>query len=136
MRTEHMVGTLDQQSTQVDVAGLGNAELRVSIPGLTAFWAQTEVAADIATSLEAFLAAQRQDVSQGRELPDTVDLDQRLCLWILRLRESFDQPVVCLIFFVISAICSSTGPSAWARPGGSTATHRFAKQSVDEAGRR
>jgi hypothetical protein len=91
MRTEHMVGTLDQQSTQVDVASLGDAELRVAIPGLAAFWPQTEVAADIATSLEAFLAAQCQDVSQGRELPNTVDLDQRLCLWILRLRESLDQ---------------------------------------------
>ena len=89
-----MVGTLDQQSTQVDVASLGDAELRVSIPGLAAFWPQAEVAADIATSLEAFLAAQRQDVSQGRELPDTVDLDQRLCLWILRLRESLDNAVV------------------------------------------
>src|ERR1700755_3251188 len=96
MRTEHMVGTLDQQSTQVDVAGLGNAELRVSIPGLTAFWPQTWGAADIATSLEAFLASQRQDVSQGGELPDTVDLDQRLCLWILRLRESLDHPVIVL----------------------------------------
>ncbi|WP_035358322.1 sigma 54-interacting transcriptional regulator [Edaphobacter aggregans] len=53
-----------------------------------------EVAADIATSLETFLAAQRQDVSQGRELPDTVDLDQRLCLWIFRLRKSFDGAIV------------------------------------------
>src|SRR5260370_37756463 len=96
MRTDHVVGTLDQQGTQIDVASLGDAELRVAIPGLTAFWPQAEVAADIATSLEAFLAAQRQDVSQGRELPDAVDLDQRLCLWILRLRESLDQPVVVL----------------------------------------
>src|SRR5260370_31132804 len=96
MRTDHMVGTLGQESTEVDVASLGDAELRVAIPGLTAFWPPAEVAADIATSLEAFLAAQRQDVSQGRELHDTVDLDQRLCLWILRLRESLDQPVVVL----------------------------------------
>src|SRR5260370_10140761 len=96
MRTDHVVGTLDQQGTQVDVASLGDAELRVAIPGLAAFWPQAEVAADIATSLEAFLAAPGQDVSQGRELPDTVDLDQRLRLWILRLRESLDQPVVVL----------------------------------------
>jgi hypothetical protein len=50
MRTEHMVGTLDQQSTSVDIASFGNAELRVSIPGLAASWPQAEVAADIATS--------------------------------------------------------------------------------------
>src|SRR5258707_12310879 len=96
MRTDHVVGTLDQQGTQIDVARLGDAELWVAIPGLPAFWPQTEVAADIATSLEAFLVAQRQNVSQCRELPDTVDLDQRLCFWILRLRESLDQPVVVL----------------------------------------
>jgi hypothetical protein len=78
MRTEHMVGTLDQQSTQVDVASLGDAELRVAIPGLTASWPQTEVAADIATSLEAFLAAQRQNVGQRRELTDAVDLNSEL----------------------------------------------------------
>src|SRR5258708_18355696 len=74
----------------------GGAELRVADPGLAAFGPQAGVGADIATSLEAFLAAQRQDVSQGRELPDTVDRDQRLCLCILRLRESRDQPVVVL----------------------------------------
>ena len=96
MRSENMVGALDQQRPEVDIASLGDAELGVSIPGLAAFWPQAEVAADIATSLEAFLVAQRQNVRQGRELPDAVDLDQRLCLWILRLRESLDQPVVVL----------------------------------------
>jgi hypothetical protein len=75
---------------------VGPEKLRVSIPGLAAFWPQAKVAADIATSLEAFLEAQRQNVSQGRELPDAVDLDQRLCLWILRLCESLDQPVIVL----------------------------------------
>jgi hypothetical protein len=39
---------------------------------------------------------QRQNVSQGCELPDALDLDQRLCLWILRLRESLDRAVVLL----------------------------------------
>src|SRR5258708_11478460 len=94
-----MVGTLDQQAAEIDVASLGDAELWVAIPGLTASWPQTEVAADIATSLEAFLASQRQDVSQSRELPDTVDLDQRLCLWILHLSELLDQSVVVLDLF-------------------------------------
>src|SRR5260370_4828666 len=91
-----MVGTLDQQAAEIDVASLGDAELRVSLAGLAASWPQAEVAADIATSLEACLASQRQDVSQSRDLPDTVDLDQRLCLWILRLSELLDQSVVVL----------------------------------------
>jgi hypothetical protein len=49
--------------------------LWVAIPGLAAFWPQAEVAADIATSLEAFLAAQRQNVRQRRELTDAVDFN-------------------------------------------------------------
>jgi hypothetical protein len=59
-----MVGTLDQQRTKIHVASLGDAELWVAIPGLTAFRSQAEVAADIATSLEAFLASQGKDIGQ------------------------------------------------------------------------
>ena len=70
--------------------------LRVSIPGLAAFWPQAEIAADIATSLEAFLAAQRQNVRQRRELTDAVDFNQSLGLWIVCLRESLDRAVVLL----------------------------------------
>ena len=112
VRPKHMVGALDQQRAQIDVAGLGDAELRIALAGLAATRSQAEITANIATSLEPFLAAQRQHVSQGRELTDAVDLDQRLRLWILGLRQPLDQPVICLIFTVISAICSSTGPSA------------------------
>ena len=65
-------------------------------PDWLRFWPQAEGAADIATSLEAFLASQRQDVSEGRELPDAIDLNQSLRLWILRLRESFDGAIVVL----------------------------------------
>jgi hypothetical protein len=42
----------------------------------------------------------------------------------------------CWIFTVIAAIYSRTGPSARARPGGSTAMQRLAKHKVDEAGSR
>ena len=59
------------------MAGLGDAELRVAVPGLAASRPQAEVAADIATPLEAFLAAKRQDIGQRRELADAVDLEQR-----------------------------------------------------------
>src|SRR5713101_3718206 len=67
-----MVGTFDQQAAEIDVASLGDAELWVAIPGLTASWPQTEVAADIATSLEPFLAAQRQDIRQCREMAESL----------------------------------------------------------------
>jgi hypothetical protein len=39
-----MVGTLDQQAAEIDVASLGDAELRVSLAGLAAPWPQAEVA--------------------------------------------------------------------------------------------
>ncbi len=41
-RTEDMVGALDQQRSQVDVASLGDAELRVAVPGLAASRPQAE----------------------------------------------------------------------------------------------
>ena len=69
MRTKHMVGALDQQRPEVDIASLGDAELRVVAPGLAASQPQTEITADIPTSLEAFLAALCQDIRQCRELP-------------------------------------------------------------------
>ena len=80
-----MVGALDQQSTQVDIASLGDAELWVAVPGLAASRPQAEITAHIATSLEAFLAAQCQDIRQCRELADAIDFDQRLRLRVLRL---------------------------------------------------
>src|SRR5450432_1312967 len=96
MRPEHMVGALDQQRTQVDVARLSDAELRVAFAGLAAPWAQSEITAYIATSLEALLVAQRQHEGQRREMPNAVDLEQRLRLGILRLHESLDGAVVLL----------------------------------------
>ncbi len=131
-----MVGALDQERSEVDVSGLGNAKLRVAVPGLAASRPQAEITAHIATSLEAFLASQSQHKGQRGELADAVDLKQRLRLRIFRLGESLDVRSYCWIFTVIAAICSRTGPSATARPGGSTARHRLAKQKVDEAGSR
>jgi hypothetical protein len=57
VRAEDVVGTLDQQASEISVAGLGDAELRVSISGLAASRSQAEVAANITTPLEALLAA-------------------------------------------------------------------------------
>ncbi len=62
-----MVPALDQQGSQVDVASLGDAELRIAISGLTASRSQAEIAAHVTTSLEALLVAQRQHIGQSRE---------------------------------------------------------------------
>ena len=96
MRSKHVVGTLDQQATEIDVASLGDPELRISVARLAASWPQAQVAANIATSLEPFLAPQRQDIRQCRELANAVDFDQRLRLRVRRLRQLLDQTVIVL----------------------------------------
>jgi hypothetical protein len=58
---------------EVDVASLGDTELRVSLSGLTAFRPQAEIATHIATSLETVFAPQSQDICQCRELAYSVD---------------------------------------------------------------
>src|SRR5277367_1307953 len=84
VRAEDMVGTLDQQASQVDVAGLGDAELRIAIARLTASGSETEIATNIATLLEAFLASQGQHEGQSRDVTHAVHLQQGLGLRILR----------------------------------------------------
>ena len=96
MRSEDVVGTLDQQTSEISVAGLGDAELRIPITGLAASRSETEVATNIATLLEAFLAAQGQDERRCRDRTNTMDLQQNLCLWILYLAELLDLTVVLL----------------------------------------
>src|ERR1700731_259124 len=96
VRAEDMAGTLDQQTSQVDVAGLRDAELRISIARLTASWSQAEIAPDISTLLEALFASQGQHERQSRQVANTGNLQRCLCLWILRLAELLDLTVVLL----------------------------------------
>src|ERR1019366_4032404 len=91
-----MAGTLDQQTSQVDVASFGDAELRVAIPRLAASWSQAEIAPDVTTLLEALLASQGQHERQSRKVTDPGNLDQGLCLRILRLSELTDLSIVLL----------------------------------------
>jgi hypothetical protein len=42
---QHMVGALDEQGAQIDVPGLGDAELRVSGTRLASSWSQSQVTA-------------------------------------------------------------------------------------------
>ena len=85
MWADDVVGTLDQQLSQVSVAGLRDSKLRVAIAGLAASGAQPEITAHIATSLEALLVAQSQHVGQRGEVPYPIDLDERLGLRIVGL---------------------------------------------------
>jgi hypothetical protein len=81
--SEDMVGALDEQGSEIDIPRPGDAELRISLTGLAAPRSESEIAANIPTSLETLFAAQRQDIRQRRELPDAVDLDQSLRLRVL-----------------------------------------------------
>src|SRR5271163_1042305 len=96
MRSQDVVGALDQQTSEIGVAGMGDAKLRIVVSGLTSTRSQTQVATHIATSSEPFLAAERQHEGQGGEVADAVNLQQRLRLRILGLAELLDLPVVLL----------------------------------------
>jgi len=96
VRSEDVVGALDQQTSKVCVAGVGDAKLRIMVSGLTSTRSQAKIATDITTSSEPFLAAEGQYEGQGGEMADTVYLQQRLCLRILGLPELLDLPVVLL----------------------------------------
>jgi hypothetical protein len=96
MRSKDMVGALDQQASKISVAGVGDAKLRIMISRLTSTRSQTEIAANIATSSEPLLAAERQYEGQCGEMSDSVNLQQRLRLRILGLAELLNLPIVLL----------------------------------------
>src|ERR1700733_12900188 len=85
--SEDVVRALDQQTSKIGVAGVGDAKLGIVISGLTSTRSQAEIATDIAASSEPFLAAERQHEGQGCEVADAVNLQQSLRLWILGLPE-------------------------------------------------
>jgi hypothetical protein len=60
------------------------SELRVVIPGLARSRPKTQIASDIATSLESFLVAQGENIGQRRELADAVKPE--LAPWSLGTR--------------------------------------------------
>ena len=53
--SEDVVGALDQQTSEIGVASLGDAELRIAFTGLAASWPQAEIAAYVTTSPETLL---------------------------------------------------------------------------------
>ena len=96
MRSKDVIGALDQQASEISVAGMGDAELRIVISGLTSPWSQAQVATHIATSSEPLLAAERQHEGQGGEVADTMNLQQSLRLRTYSLAELLDLPVILL----------------------------------------
>jgi hypothetical protein len=82
---KHMVGALDEQGAQIDVPGLGDAELGVSSARLTSSWSQSQVATHVPASLEPLFATQSENTRQRRELAYAIYLDECMGLGILCL---------------------------------------------------
>ena len=55
MRSKDLVGALDQQTSKVRVASLGNAKLRIVVSGLAALRLEAQITTHIATLLEPLL---------------------------------------------------------------------------------
>ncbi len=91
-----MIGAFDQKLAKIAIAGLCNAELGVTVPGLTSAWSQAEIATNVAALLEALFIAQGEHEGQSCEMSNAINLDQRLRLWIGSLRKFFNRQVVLL----------------------------------------
>ena len=59
MWPQDMVSALDQQTSKIGVASLGDAELWIAFARLAAFWSQPKVAAHISTSPESCFISER-----------------------------------------------------------------------------
>lgn len=57
MRSKDVIGTLDQEASEVSIAVLGNTKLRIVVSGLTAFRLQSEITTHISALLELLLAS-------------------------------------------------------------------------------
>jgi hypothetical protein len=73
MRPEDVVRTLDQQTSEIGVASLSDAKLRIVFAGLAASRSQAEVTTYVTTSAEALLIAQSQDEGKSSDVADTLD---------------------------------------------------------------
>jgi hypothetical protein len=68
MRPENLVGPSTSRDREVNIVSLRDTEFRIAVPGSAASRPRAEITAHIATSLEMFVAAQRQFVRQRLEL--------------------------------------------------------------------
>ena len=96
MWPQDVVSALDQQTSKIGVASLGNAKLRIAFARLAAFWSEPKVAANISTSTESRLIPERQNKRKSGDVADSMNGHHGLCLGILRLSHPLDIPVVLL----------------------------------------
>jgi hypothetical protein len=96
MRSEDVVRALDEQTSEVYVACLRDAKLRIAITGLAASRSQAEIAAHVAALPKTLFTPQGQYISQRRDVANTVDLQECLCLRILCLADLLDLSIVLL----------------------------------------
>lgn len=90
----HRVGALDQQTSKIRVASLGDAELRIAFAGLAAFWSKPKVATDVSTSTESRLIPDRQHERKSGDMADPVNRHHGLRLGILGLSQALNLPVI------------------------------------------
>ena len=60
VRSQEVVGALDQQTSEIGVAGVSDAELRIMISRLTSTRSQAQIAPNVTTSSEPLLVSERQ----------------------------------------------------------------------------
>lgn len=96
MRSKDVVGAFDQQTSEVRVAGLGDAKLRIVVSGLAALRLKAEITTDITALLEPLLTSQGKDEGESRDGTDAVNLLQGLRLRIFRLADLLDLAIVLL----------------------------------------
>jgi hypothetical protein len=91
-----MVGTLDQQTSKIRVASLGDAELQIALAGLAAFWSRAKIAPYVSTSTESRLISERQDECERSDMADPMNRHHGLGLGVLGLSQALDLPVIML----------------------------------------
>jgi hypothetical protein len=93
--TQYVLGTLDQEHTQVTITGFGNSQLWISFAGLLLSRSQSQVAAHLAAASKSFFVTDRQHESESRQRAHTRYLLQDSCFWILGIGQLFHLPVRC-----------------------------------------
>jgi len=72
MWPQDMVSALDQQTSKIGVASLGDAKLRIAFARLAAFWSESKIATDVPTATESALIPERQHEGKRGDMTDAV----------------------------------------------------------------
>ena len=96
VRSKDVVGTLDQQTSEVSVSSLRDAKLGIVVSGLAALRLEAEITTDISALLEPLLTSQGKDEGESSDGTNAVNLLQGLCLRIVRLADLLDLAIVLL----------------------------------------